>query len=71
MLRRQVGRTAVAVVLIGVVGLVFLLGVGLIGAGAYHWLASIWGVAAAFAVVGIGCLVVALGLAYWAYRWVR
>lgn len=60
-----------AVVLVGVVGLLALLGLGLVGAGVYHWLASIWGVAAALAAVGAGCLVVALLLAYWAYRWIR
>lgn len=71
MLRRQVGRTAAAVVLLGVVGLLTLLGLGLVGTGIYHWLASIWGVPAAFATVGAGCLAVALVLAYWSYRWIR
>lgn len=60
-----------AVVLVGAVGLLVLVGLGLLGAGAYHWLATIWGVAAALAAVGGACLVVALVLAYWAFRWLR
>lgn len=71
MLRRQIGRISVAVALLGVVGLLLLAGVGLVLAAIYHWLAPIWGTAGGFAAVGGLCLVLAGGLAAWAYRWLR
>ncbi len=71
MLRRQIGRVSVAVVLLGVVGLLLLAGVGLMLAAIYYWLAPIWGTAGGFAAVGGLCLLVALALAGWAYRWFR
>lgn len=71
MLRRQIGRVSMALVLLGVIGLLLLAGVGLVLAAVYHWLTPIWGTAGGFAAVGGLCLLVAGVLAGWSYRWLR
>lgn len=71
MLRWQVGRVAVAVVLLGVVGLLLVAGIGLALAAVYHWVAPAWGTAAGLAVMAVLTLSIAAMLAAWAYRWLR
>ncbi len=70
-LRQQDGRVAMAVVLLGVVGLLALTAVGLALAAIYHWVAPFWGAAGGFAVNASLSLAVAALLGYWAYRWLR
>lgn len=71
MLRQQVGRVAAAVVLLGVVGLLAVVGIGLVLAAIYHWVAPLWGAAGGFAVIASVSLLVAAMLGFWAYRWLR
>ena len=62
---------SVALVLLGVIGLLALTGIGLGLAGIYHALVPFWGVAGSLGAVAGLCLLVAAGLALWAYRWLR
>ncbi|MFN2381289.1 MAG: hypothetical protein ABR561_01890 [Guyparkeria sp.] len=70
-LRQQIGRVTTAVVLMGVVGLLLVAGIGLALAAIYHWVSPAWGVAGGFAVIAALTLLIAVGLALWAYRWFR
>lgn len=70
-LRQQVGRVAAAVVLLGVVGVLVIVGTGLGLAGIYHWAAPILGAAGAYGVIAALSLTVAAVLGVWAYRWLR
>jgi len=70
-LRQQVGRVAVALVAVSVVGILAVAGIGLALAGLYHWVAPIWGAAVGFAVIALLCLSTAAALSFWAYRWLR
>ena len=70
-LRQQIGRVTTAVVLMGVVGLLLVAGIGLALAAIYHWVSPVWGVAGGFAVIAALTLLIAVGLALWAYRWFR
>lgn len=71
LLRQQVGRTAVAVMLIGLVSLLVAAAIGFGMAGLYYWLAPYWGTAGALAALGGLCLLIAAVLGGWAYRWLR
>lgn len=70
-MRRQIGRVALAIVLLGFVALLSLAGVGLALAGLYQVLTPFWGVAGSLGAVAALCLVIAALLGAWAYRWLR